>query len=148
MTRWTPLRFGKHIGKTLPQVICSDPSWFIWAIRKNIFRDELAREAALLHRRLQGIINPKRRPERWVVEHRYDFERKFTGFDIVKRTENPYLKYNSQSDFFNIDSIGIRHRGEWKNFVRDFRHCFFGGENMTKERCEVFFSDESHFINP
>jgi len=49
-----------------------------------------------------------------VVEHRYDFERKFTGFDIVKKTENPYLKHNSQSDFFNIDLIGIRRRGEWK----------------------------------
>jgi len=61
-SRWTGLTFGKHKGKTLPQVICSDPSWFLWAIRDDVLFGDLAQEAALLHRRLQGIRISKAHP--------------------------------------------------------------------------------------
>ena len=34
---WTPLWFGKFKGKTLPQVLFSDPNWFFWAIEQDLF---------------------------------------------------------------------------------------------------------------
>ncbi len=43
---WTELPFGKHKGKTLPQVVFSDPDWFYWAVEKNIFKSkDLKKEA-------------------------------------------------------------------------------------------------------
>jgi len=28
---WSTLPFGKHKGKTLPQIVFADPDWFFWA---------------------------------------------------------------------------------------------------------------------
>ena len=43
--------FGKHKGKTLPQILCSDPDWFFWAMENNVFRNKgaLQSEAKDLH---------------------------------------------------------------------------------------------------
>jgi hypothetical protein len=30
--QWLQLRFGKHEGKTLPQIVLSDPDYFFWAV--------------------------------------------------------------------------------------------------------------------
>jgi hypothetical protein len=144
---WTPLPFSKHKGETLPQVICSDPSWFLWAVENEIFRSKrLADEAAILYRRIQGIIIPKRRPRKWVVEYIYDCDGRFDGFLIVRKSENPYLKYNRQSDCLDLTAIDTRYKGEWRHFVCDFREAFFDGKSLTKERCETFFSNESNFV--
>jgi hypothetical protein len=148
---WLKLKFGRHRGKTLPQVICSDPSWFLWAIHEDAFEQPRGyrhlQEASMLYRRLQGIVIPRRRPENWVVEYCYD-DGRFAQFDIVRRTDDPYLKYNSQSPCFDLTMVRVRYRREWRNFIRDFRRVFFGGRNLTKRRCERFFSDRSHFVNP
>jgi hypothetical protein len=42
---WIPLWFGKHKGKTLPQVVFADPDYFFWAIEKRKFPIELVAEA-------------------------------------------------------------------------------------------------------
>jgi len=43
---WPNLSFGKHIGKSLPQIVLSDPDWFFWAVEENIFREvRMQREA-------------------------------------------------------------------------------------------------------
>lgn len=145
---WLKLTFGKHKGKTLPQVICSDPSWFLWAVRENVFKYRHDREVAILARRAQGIKIPKRHPGKWIVEYRYDSDRRFVEFDIVRRTDHPYLKHNSQWPCLNLALVEVRYRREWRNFIRDFREHFFGGKNLTRERCERFFSDRSHFVRP
>jgi hypothetical protein len=35
---WSTLNFGKHAGKTLPQIVFADPDWFFWAIETNVFK--------------------------------------------------------------------------------------------------------------
>ncbi len=52
MRNWTRLRFGKHKGKTLLQVIFTDPSYFFW------FFDEWVREAAPILSTVQHAIMP------------------------------------------------------------------------------------------
>ena len=37
---WSSLEFGKHEGKTIPQVVFSDPDWFFWAIQEDVFRNK------------------------------------------------------------------------------------------------------------
>jgi hypothetical protein len=35
---WIDLWFEKHKGKTLPQVMFTDPGWFFWARDEEIFK--------------------------------------------------------------------------------------------------------------
>jgi hypothetical protein len=35
--RWTTLNFGTHEGKSLPQIVISDPDWFFWAVARGVF---------------------------------------------------------------------------------------------------------------
>ncbi len=141
---WTPLRFGKHKGKTLPEVICSDPSYFMWAVHKRIFLDKIAREAETLHRRLRGVIAPKQHPDRWDA---YGYQRSFSSVSVRRKLPAPAV-YGPQSDHLNIDMVHVTHPDEWRDFLRSFRKILFDGEKMTKRRSEAFFSDESNFIDP
>ena len=45
---WTELNFGKHAGKSLPQILFADPDWFFWAVDNNVFanRPALSQEAS------------------------------------------------------------------------------------------------------
>ena len=36
---WTKLNFGKYIGKTLPQILLSDPDWFFDACETRVFEN-------------------------------------------------------------------------------------------------------------
>jgi len=47
--KWTELDFGRYRGKTLPQVLFTDPDWFLWAVEEGAFRSKpgLAEEAEL-----------------------------------------------------------------------------------------------------
>src|SRR5450759_2541978 len=36
---WSVINFGTHKGKTLPQVLFSDPVWFFWAIEEGVFQN-------------------------------------------------------------------------------------------------------------
>jgi hypothetical protein len=38
MSRWAKIGYGKHTGKTLPQIILSDPDWFFWALESHAIR--------------------------------------------------------------------------------------------------------------
>jgi len=148
LTCWTTLPFGKHSGKTLPQVICHGTSWFLWAVRNSIFYPDLEREAEILHRRLRGIIVPKAPPEEWIVEYRYEDDGRFLGFDIVKKGSYRRSKHNYQANYLSVDFVRPRYRGEWRKFTRDLRWYFFAGRNLTKDSCERFFSDKSRFLHP
>src|SRR4051812_30151531 len=82
--RWTILNFGKHAGRSLPEIILSDADWFFWALNKAILKGRLADEAAKLAQRARTIKIPKANPERWRVEYSYADTGKFCGFSFVK----------------------------------------------------------------
>ena len=79
---WTTVPFGKHIGKTLPQIILSDPNWFFWAAK--FLYGPLATEAEVLVRRARSIKIPRLNPKKWAIEYRRDRDDRFLGIDIVK----------------------------------------------------------------
>jgi hypothetical protein len=43
--RWTTLNFGRHAGRSLPEIVVSDADWFFWAFKVDVFKDRLAAEA-------------------------------------------------------------------------------------------------------
>src|SRR5687768_3385119 len=83
---WTELSFGKHRGKTLPQVLFTDPDWFFWAMEEGVFnnRRALAKEADLLNDRATRIKIPKIKHKKPVVEYLiHPSTKKFSHFHIV-----------------------------------------------------------------
>jgi hypothetical protein len=83
---WTRLNFGKHSGRTLPQVVLSDPNWFFWAVSNGVFdgRLKFEAEANVLEGRARNIRIPKRHPKEWAVEYRWDRDGRFLGFRLCE----------------------------------------------------------------
>jgi hypothetical protein len=53
---WTKVNFGKHSGKTLPQIAFADPDYLYWAIGDKLFaKGPLAAEAKDVARKAQRI---------------------------------------------------------------------------------------------
>jgi hypothetical protein len=65
--KWTEVPFGKHEGKTLPQILVSDPDWFFWMRPK--FYGRLGDEARDLARKATAIKIPGPNGKK-VVEYR------------------------------------------------------------------------------
>jgi hypothetical protein len=81
---WTTLNFGKHAGKSLPQIIISDPDWFFWGVACGVFTGTFAAEAGDLVDKATAIKIPKPHSKRWRVEYRYEDTGRFLGFEFVK----------------------------------------------------------------
>src|SRR2546429_568840 len=56
--RWTTLNFGKHSGRSLPEIILCDADWFFWAVANSVFQGRLSREAKELMSRATAIVIP------------------------------------------------------------------------------------------
>jgi hypothetical protein len=152
---WTTLNFGKHKGKSLPQVLFSDPDWFFWACNEGVFetRSLLRREAATLLSRATSIRIPKVLPGRNVVEYMlYPNSGKFSGFEIVQKSlpahdgstqtlRSDHIDMSFPCRLANYDKLGCA------ILVRNLKFVYFGSESarMTRARCEAFFDDLSHF---
>ena len=145
---WSELEFGKHQGKTLPQIVLSDPDWFFWAFNNDVFKGQHAIEAKALFEKATRIKIPKPDAENWAVEYRYDENGRFQGFSIFKidshmhsgsgqRHRERYLDLSCLSKSYD--------KGGGKRLIRDFRANYFDGRNLTKDRCEAFFDDDAKF---
>jgi hypothetical protein len=145
---WTTLNFGTHKGKSLPQIIISDPDWFFWAVARSVFTGTLVAQAEDLAEKATAIKIPKRHSKRWRVEYRYEDTGKFLGFEFVKAkshfghhaTRQPHLDLSCVRRRNTYDKKGCR------NFKRDFRRRYFGKKSATKRRCENFFSNSKNFV--
>jgi hypothetical protein len=76
--RWSVVPFGKHKGKTFPEIILRDPDWFFWALPK--LYGKLADEAKSLAQKARAIKIPKSNRGKWEVEYQYDCDQRFCGF--------------------------------------------------------------------
>ena len=147
--RWTTLNFGTHEGKSLPQIVISDPDWFFWAVARGVFTGTLAAEAEDLVKMATAIKIPKPHSKRWRVEYRYEDRGSFLGFEFVRAnshcghhaTRQPHLDLSCVRRGKAYDKKGCR------NLLRDFRRRYFGkSASATKRRCEEFFSNPKNFV--
>jgi hypothetical protein len=143
---WTTVNFGKHRGKTLPQIILSDPNWFFWAA--TILYGPLMAEAARLVMRARNIKIPKSNPKKWAVEYRRDRDDRFLGIDIVKADSHVHFLFERlpHLDLAYVRRGNVHDSRDCRRVIRDFRQLYFDGLNLTKGRCEAFFEDEDNFI--
>lgn len=151
---WTTLAIGKHKGKSLPQIILSDPDYFYWAAeQENFFRGRLAAEAKKLLIRAERIKIPKKNPDDWSVEYVFTPEGRFARFQIVHADQpdhlgssltsrSPYLSFSVVRASKHYDKLG------YKLFLRSFKFHYFGDESarLTQAKCDAFFDDLDNFM--
>jgi hypothetical protein len=144
---WTAISFGRHRGRTLPQIILDDPDWVFWVLpglygRLKIEADDLARKAS-------KIKIPRKNPRKWRVEFLFEHGYRFVGFDIVRAhsfvnpnrsIRLPYLDLRLPRSYKAYD------KQRYRNLIRDFRRLYFDDRNLTKKRCEVFFDNGDNFL--
>jgi len=147
---WTPLKFGKHEGKTLPQIVLNDPDWFFlgvdlcalpWTTR---FWGALDRMQSTKHNNTE---TRSRKLAGWILLLADD---KFSGFSIVKAEiagiESGKCQISSHLDLsYPWQSRPYDKLGN-KMMLKSFKHYYFGGSSLTKEKCENFFYRSKNFI--
>ena len=142
---WTTVNFGKYTGKSLPQIVLSDPNYFFWLAEK--LYGPLATEAEVLVRRARNIKIPKPNSRKWAVEHRRDRDGRFLGIDIVKVDSHAHSLSERlpQLDLAFVRRGNVHDTRDCRRVIHDFRRLYFDGLNLTKRRCEEFFEDEDNF---
>lgn len=146
--RWSVVPFGKHKGRTLPEIIVLDPDWFFW-ILPNLY-GRIGEEAEELARRAGAIKIPQRGRRRLEVEYEFDIDRRFCGFEFVDADSLP-SRWATRLPCLDL-RWPLRHKKYDKRagriMRRDFRRHYFGKtKRLTKERCEEFFSNDANFID-
>jgi len=146
---WTVLTFGKHAGKTLPQVVVADPDWFYNAIEKIFFegKGKIFDEAQEVYHKSKRIRIPQNNGGK-KVEYAY-YKRKYDSMEIVPR-DKPYHMGTVTKDYIDLSAAR-----EGKNYdkkgckmlVADFKQIIFGNKSykMTQKRCEEFFENDDNF---
>jgi hypothetical protein len=150
---WSTVNFGKHSGKTLPQIVFSDPDWFFWAIENGIFKGPLANQARTLNARARVIRIPENDSGDLTAEYYlHQPTGKFAHVEVVP-VSRPH--HEGSSPTFRKDVIDLsvpRQIAPYdklgcKNLISSVKSVLFGSASvrMTKERCEAFFDDLANF---
>jgi hypothetical protein len=153
---WNKLNFGKHIDKTLPQVMFSDPDWFFWAWKNSVFDKHavLKSQASDIYNKATKIQIPASCGSNMEVEYYIHHPTgKFSHFDIVPEYQPKHVGSSPafRASFIDMsvprqiatyDKLGCKH------LVSSLKHYCFGSKSarMTKDRCEQFFDEPANFI--
>jgi hypothetical protein len=173
--KWTTLTFGKHKGKTLPQIIWSDPDWYFWfhdkgeaygslkkeaeaiyARARNIRIPRLKKEAEAIYARARNIRIPRKDGKEWVIDYHTDPRSgKFGAMTFINKEtipNSPFSGFADHIDFYVPKALagGNMDKTGYTAFLRDVKAFLFGNasEYMTKEKCEEFFNDNDNFGEP
>lgn len=155
---WSELRFGKHSGKTLPQVIFSDPDWFFWAIDNKVFDNKgplVKKEAADIERKATSIRIPNNADKKLVAEYIiHSPTGKFARMQIIPADRG---QHQGSSPTFRSDVIDMSAPRQFANYdklggnllVSSVKFALFGDKSakMTRKRCDDFFDNARNFEN-
>lgn len=147
---WTVLTFGKHKGRTLPQVVICDLPWFYWAIEDNIFKDKgkLFDEAQELYSKTKKIRISQNGGKKLYADY-ITYKNKLHAMEIVSndRPVDIDIRRKNHIDLSTSREIDKNDKKGCKILVDDFKKFKFGHKSykMTKKRCEEFFENDDNF---
>jgi hypothetical protein len=88
---WLQLEKGKYPGKTLPQIVLSDPDYFFWALNiKDFFSGPLAEQAKEIAAKATRMKIPKPDPENWRIRYQFHYNGTFISFSIIPAENSTY----------------------------------------------------------
>jgi hypothetical protein len=157
MTSWTPLTFGKHAGKTLPQVAFLDPDWLFWAWSEAAFGEQgpLYEEARNVVARAQAIRipdGPDRRKRVAVYHWQVVRKPRFVDLDVSPEEEAPdqsmLVRTRPVIDLGLLRAISNYDKTGYKLLIAAVKQVLFGFAKykMTKARAEDFFDEDRNFV--
>ena len=149
---WTQLSFGRHKGKTLPQVVFQDPDWFFWAYEENVFKGVIKREAEDIYRKATSIKIPEEKGKKLVEYMIHPSYNRFADIQLVDidrlahegstRTERKkVIDLSYPRRCVNYDKLGCR------ILIKSFKEIIYGTRSfkITKPIAENFFDNASNF---
>lgn len=151
---WSLIGFGKHKGKSLPQIMFKDADWFFNGLEKGYFRKDHADEARELYRRARSIRIPQRNGHKMMVEYHIHYDSKSKGEKFATMTLIPdgrpgigRLNVASSIDFSVPRQYARYDKTGYKNFVFALKAILFGdpSHRMNRRACEAFFNDDDNF---
>lgn len=154
---WNVITFGKYTGKTLPQVMFSDPDWFFWAYKNKVFdtKGALKTQAEDIYRKATHIVPPQSGSEPIVVEHYIHAPtKKYAHFDLVPASR-PYHEGSSRTIREKLLDMSVPTRMAdydklgFKGLISSLKHHFFGSKSarLKKAQCEEFFDNPLNFAD-
>jgi len=151
---WSEITFGKHEGKTLPQVAFSDPGYIYWAAAKSSFgSSRLAWELADVAKKGKRI----KIPDNDLMDKRvyYYIDRtsgKVANVEVVGADHGPHVGSSGtrQTSYFDISvprKLAPYDKTGGKFVIGAIKHHVFGNSRaqLTKAKCEAFFDDVTNF---
>lgn len=152
---WNYLSFGRHKGKTLPQVLWIDPDWFFWALDKNAFanRPLLKSEADDLYSKARRIRIPDGIVDDPEVEYLVHVPSKKFGTFYIVNADKPIHEGSSPAyrkkaiDLSIPRSIANYDKTGYRLFLQSLRYYIFGNSSarVDKQRAEAFYEDSANF---
>jgi hypothetical protein len=150
---WTKVTFGRHEGKTLPEIALNDPDYFFGEIEKDTFNNgQLANEARKINYRARNIKIPQKNGlGKRVAVYTIDYStRRFGRMHIVPASDNKY-RGSLRKDTIDLSvprGISKYDKQGYERMIKEIKKTIFENENieLTKNISEDFFDDDSNFV--
>lgn len=148
---WTNLNFGKHKGKTLPQVLFADPDWFFWACDDGVLdRHGYKNEATKLKKRAKNIRIPNDangvREAEYIV---HPSTKNVTDVDFVPKSQ-PATKGTIRRKVIDLSvprSVQNYDKKGCRLMIKAIRPVLFPRvKKLTQPVIEAFFDDDNNFV--
>ncbi|MGG4219448.1 hypothetical protein ABEW32_14600 [Paenibacillus jamilae] len=150
---WSVLGFGRHKGKTLPQVLFIDPDWFFWAYEKDVLKGKIPEsEIQDVYEKSRNIKIPQKN---YHAEFVYDGIRGvFADLNLVPEDRPKHVGSSITQRLDRIDMALIRYAKKYDKrgyelLIPSLKNILFGKSSarISKERAEKFFDNSDNFIN-
>lgn len=154
---WTKLDFSpKHRGKTLPQIILTDPDWFFWSVVNDVWVNkpyQLQKESKIIGLKATCIRIPNNEENNLVVQYNLHTDLTPIGFEIIDENQ-PYYEGGRSIRGGNVIDLYYSYGSKkydklgGRLMIKSLKYWVFGDENikLTKAKCEAFFDDDSNFV--
>lgn len=151
---WSVVKFGKHCGKTLPEIIFHDPGYFFWAIEAEVFRGALKGESKCIDERARRIRVPSGVAGKHKVGYVYSrFDGRFSHLtlgapDNVLADGDSVTLRRDVIDLSLVFSSKPNFKVDGEVLIASLKSIVFGDASyrMTRQRCEGFFSRDENFL--
>jgi hypothetical protein len=150
---WSPLKFGKYAGKSLPLIVFTAPDWFFWAWENDVFdKHGPKEEATTVNERAKSIRIPSEDGvERDAVYVLDPATGKVAGVEFLPKGQphrgggfgtirDEVIDLSVPRTVAHYDKTG------GKLVTRAVKSVLFPGVGrVTQQRLEAFFDDDSNF---
>ena len=148
---WSMLSFGRHKGKTLPEIIFTDADWFFWAYENKALKtNKLREEAEELFCKARAIRIPEKYAKNMQVVYDCDpTTGKFTGMRLIPKGSyvNPLSECSDVIDLSFPRSIkGYDKQGN-RSVISTMKLILWGNSSfrINRLKAEEFFDNNANF---